>query len=233
MEEEVASRKEWHIYVLELNQGMLYVGITTDVIARYKKHCDGQGALWTALYKPVRIIETTPTGTRSFHKAEYLETAKTIELIDRHGWRYVRGGKFAIVDEKFHLNHLANCFQRFRDEPQVSEWLAKTATGKYHVPSVVVAFGDGDGKIFRRWNDAQEFLTGKNSPHWKIFHEDDLALALRWLRQHKAKTNPDELRPIARNAVLKKRASKFLAGIVEPEWKSIATIFGEGKPRVD
>ena len=40
-------RKTWYVYVLELGDGTLYTGITTDLAARIARHAAGRGAKYT------------------------------------------------------------------------------------------------------------------------------------------------------------------------------------------
>ena len=40
-------RKTWYVYILELGDGTLYTGITTDLAARIARHAAGRGAKYT------------------------------------------------------------------------------------------------------------------------------------------------------------------------------------------
>jgi putative endonuclease len=51
--------------MLECNGGRLYTGIAVDVDARFKKHCNGTGAAFTRMHKPVRIAAVMPCADRS------------------------------------------------------------------------------------------------------------------------------------------------------------------------
>jgi len=55
----------WFVYLLECKGGRLYTGISTNVAARFEKHCSGKGAMFTRLNRPVRIIAAKPFGSRS------------------------------------------------------------------------------------------------------------------------------------------------------------------------
>jgi len=46
----------WWLYVIECQGGGLYVGISKDVLARYEKHAQGKGAMYTRLNRPVRLL---------------------------------------------------------------------------------------------------------------------------------------------------------------------------------
>lgn len=51
--------------MLECNGSRLYTGIAVDVQARFKKHCNGTGAAFTRMHKPLRIAAVMPCADRS------------------------------------------------------------------------------------------------------------------------------------------------------------------------
>lgn len=58
------SASRWHIYVLECADGSLYTGIAIDVAARFQAHLAGKGARYTRAHKAVRLIASSPVGSR-------------------------------------------------------------------------------------------------------------------------------------------------------------------------
>jgi putative endonuclease len=46
----------WFVYILECSGDRLYVGITTDVVARFSRHLAGDAAALTRKHPPVRMI---------------------------------------------------------------------------------------------------------------------------------------------------------------------------------
>ncbi len=68
-----AASKPWFVYLLECRNGRLYAGITTDLEARFRKHCSGQGAMFTRINAPLRMLAATPCADRS--SASRLEAA--------------------------------------------------------------------------------------------------------------------------------------------------------------
>ena len=50
------EKPAYFLYVLELENGALYTGITRDVAARYRRHQRGTGAACTRSFAPVRIV---------------------------------------------------------------------------------------------------------------------------------------------------------------------------------
>jgi len=79
------------VYVLELEGGNYYVGITQNLNIRYYQHCSGFGSKWTRLHKPVRIVSAEPGG-------EAKEREVTLEMMKEHGWDKVRGGPWCKID---------------------------------------------------------------------------------------------------------------------------------------
>ena len=75
------------IYVLELEEGKIYVGITLNFNQRLAQHLSGEGAKWTRLYKPKKVLEII------FENAtEQLEHETTLKYIELHGKENVKGG---------------------------------------------------------------------------------------------------------------------------------------------
>lgn len=89
-----------YIYVLALENGYFYVGLTGDVVSRTAKHAAGKGAEWTKLHPPVRRLDAVCTGTRDGREAEQMEDEITIALMERHGIDKVRGGHFCYLDQE-------------------------------------------------------------------------------------------------------------------------------------
>ncbi|MFZ1249021.1 MAG: GIY-YIG nuclease family protein [Candidatus Saccharimonadales bacterium] len=55
--------KHWTLYVLLLEQGKYYVGITSQTPEkRLQQHKYGRKSHWTATYPPVRLIQTVDLG---------------------------------------------------------------------------------------------------------------------------------------------------------------------------
>jgi putative endonuclease len=68
----------WWVYCILCKGGGLYVGIARDVAARYKKHCDGQGAFYTKLNPPERLL-----GCYSFSsRTEAMREEKRVKKLD-------------------------------------------------------------------------------------------------------------------------------------------------------
>lgn len=87
------------LYVLALADGCFYVGLTSDVTHRTQQHFGGEGAEWTKLHPPLRILHTIGTGTRDGRAAEQMEDEVTVTLMLRYGIDKVRGGHYSYVDQ--------------------------------------------------------------------------------------------------------------------------------------
>lgn len=79
------------VYVLELAGGRYYIGKTTDVVKRVEEHKSGNGAGYTKLYKPKKLIEVRPM------KSEQDENTLTREYMAKYGVDNVRGGAYAQI----------------------------------------------------------------------------------------------------------------------------------------
>jgi predicted GIY-YIG superfamily endonuclease len=77
------------IYVLELTDGKYYIGITLDFNKRLAQHISGQGAKWTRLWKPVRVVEIAHVGATLA-----LENEITKKYMELYGPENVRGGSW-------------------------------------------------------------------------------------------------------------------------------------------
>lgn len=87
----------WHLYVLELENGCYYVGITLDLERRVKEHIAGVvGANFTKANKPLRLVEDYCCNTPDRKEAYKLENSKTLEYAVKYGGDKVKGGKYFI-----------------------------------------------------------------------------------------------------------------------------------------
>jgi len=56
---------DWHLYLIECEDGSLYTGIALDPHARFFAHCAGQGARYTRSHPPRRLLVTVVFPDRS------------------------------------------------------------------------------------------------------------------------------------------------------------------------
>lgn len=88
MTQTVKGFTDYVTYVLLLEEGRYYIGLTKSLKRRLDQHCTGQGAKWTKLYAPIALADLV-SGDR--------ENEITNEYILRHGADVVRGGDFCCV----------------------------------------------------------------------------------------------------------------------------------------
>lgn len=89
----------YHLYVLKLEHGKYYVGISHNVKKRYETHISGLGAEWTKIHRPIRIMQDIQLAFCSYTKVKPYEDAKTIEMMKKYGRENVRGGIYCAVDQ--------------------------------------------------------------------------------------------------------------------------------------
>ena len=73
------------IYVLECEDGNVYVGKTTKGEKRLKQHIDGRGAEWTKMHKPKRVMQYYTNANDAD------ERKVTDQMIKKYGAKKVRG----------------------------------------------------------------------------------------------------------------------------------------------
>lgn len=81
------------VYVLKCARGKYYVGKTRRQLDdRIEEHIDGDGSIWTSMYKPMEVVETV-------HNAdEFDEDKYTKKYMAKYGIENVRGGSYSQVD---------------------------------------------------------------------------------------------------------------------------------------
>ncbi len=55
----------WWVYMIECRGGKIYTGIAKDPDARYMRHRDGNGAAFTRMNPPLKLLAKRPCGTRA------------------------------------------------------------------------------------------------------------------------------------------------------------------------
>lgn len=95
------TKKHYWLYVLKLEDGKYYVGITSKTPeVRMKEHLNGvRVAYWTAKHKPVEIIHTEDLGIVEISKAQKRENRMVRALMKQRGLNNVRGGDLTSTEE--------------------------------------------------------------------------------------------------------------------------------------
>ena len=93
--------RHWWLYVLRLQDGKWYVGITAKTPeTRFQEHLEGtRAAYWTARHRPLEIIYHEDLGYTTKAKAERRENKYTRALMKQRGINNVRGGDLTSTDE--------------------------------------------------------------------------------------------------------------------------------------
>lgn len=85
--------KTWHVYILRCRDNSLYVGISTDVDARLKRHNAGKGGAYTRSHRPVTLAWTEQADSESAARKREAEIKK---------WK--RAEKMKLIERKNLLN---------------------------------------------------------------------------------------------------------------------------------
>ncbi len=78
--------KKYYVYLLLTEDNTLYCGFTDDIEKRFNAHKNGEGAKYTRVHKPVKIVYSKEFNTKSeAMKEEYrikkLKRADKLKLI--------------------------------------------------------------------------------------------------------------------------------------------------------
>lgn len=94
-------KKNWWLYVLKLENGKWYVGITSKTPeVRFAEHLASKSsAYWTMKHKPIEIELVEDLGIVSRQHAEKYEAKVTRNLMKERGLNNVRGGDLRDVGE--------------------------------------------------------------------------------------------------------------------------------------
>lgn len=88
---------DYKLYVLALNEGKFYVGITKEIERRLAEHKSGIGARYTSYYKPIGVVYRQNLKTRYKKEAERQEHILTIQLMKKYGVDRVRGAEYCQI----------------------------------------------------------------------------------------------------------------------------------------
>lgn len=179
------TESNYYLYVLALEEGRYYVGITTSPHRRFHEHeFTSKGAYWLKKYRPMYILSMLDTGTSDQSEACRVENRKTLQLMQVVGWQSVRGGSFVQVSDKLHLRHLCNC-GLFTDVPECDEWLVKRGTLYVALPYLYACWSLNEARIFRVYGGiggAKEWKRSHRNCYVRRFETSEIGGAYRWLR---------------------------------------------------
>lgn len=117
----------WWLYLLELEGGHFYVGITTNPARRFEQHSTGKGANFTGRYKPLRMLTYKYIGKCTQREAERYEDALTLEMISKLGNVRVKGGRFFRYKtrEETYARNYAKVAEKYRRFIQFEKYIIK------------------------------------------------------------------------------------------------------------
>lgn len=87
------------LYVLLLEQGKIYAGITSKVDTRIDSHFTGRGSEWTKKFKPDIVYEKRFLGEITVEQAREYEYYETRSLMGLFGVNNVRGAGYTKTSE--------------------------------------------------------------------------------------------------------------------------------------
>ena len=61
----ISHEMSWHLYLIRLDSGHLYTGITTDVARRFGEHKNGKGAKFLRGREGLKLVFSRAVGDRS------------------------------------------------------------------------------------------------------------------------------------------------------------------------
>ncbi|OFX87142.1 MAG: hypothetical protein A2W99_07330 [Bacteroidetes bacterium GWF2_33_16] len=99
-----------YLYVLTLQNGKYYVGITSNRIHRFDDHRNGKTTFFVKNNLPIIRIEQKLLRTTDRKQAERIETKNALQLMKKYGIDNVSGGYLAgdYHDKIGKLQHLFN-----------------------------------------------------------------------------------------------------------------------------
>jgi predicted GIY-YIG superfamily endonuclease len=89
--------KSFVVYVLRLEDGCWYVGVTRNLDKRLRSHINLKGSQWTKKHKFVELFETRKTNLLTESEAAKVEDQVTIEYATKYCAQKVRGGGYCQI----------------------------------------------------------------------------------------------------------------------------------------
>lgn len=84
----------WHLYLIRLDSGHLYTGITTDVSRRFGEHKNGRGARFLRGRKGLKLVFSSSIGNRS----SALKIEAAVKKLPKQRKEALISGDFSIDD---------------------------------------------------------------------------------------------------------------------------------------
>jgi putative endonuclease len=90
----ILNEVTWHLYLIRLDSGQLYTGITTDVSRRFGEHRNGKGAKFLRGREGLKLVFSSPIGDRS----SALKIEATVKKLPKQRKEALINGDFSIDD---------------------------------------------------------------------------------------------------------------------------------------
>jgi len=106
------------IYILSLENSKYYVGITYNLNMRLAQHQGGQGAIWTKIHKPRRILKVIQAKTKED------EVLHTLLMMEKYGYENVRGAcwcKSEVANNPLENEKYANIISTYNKDNEDKE----------------------------------------------------------------------------------------------------------------
>lgn len=156
------------IYILLLEGGRYYIGMTNNFTRRFKEHSEGKGSEWTRKYPPLSIVKTI-SSSNPFDEDKYVK-----EYMYRYGIHNVRGGSY--VTEKLDNSQMKTL--------KTEIWQAKkccTRCGRNnHFIKECYAMTDVYGYLI----DEKEYVFQCSKCKKEFFNESDCTLHLQSCKRY-------------------------------------------------
>lgn len=94
----VSNPLRGYVYVLELENACYYIGFTKNLELRIAQHFEGNGAIWTQIKKPIKVLEVFEEKTLNY------ENYITNQYMIKYGYSKVKGGDHIYFKEKYNPN---------------------------------------------------------------------------------------------------------------------------------
>ena len=106
---QVNNTKNYWLYVLKLEQGKYYVGVTShdNPYMRIRQHGKFASAAWTDKYKPLKdpLVELKKVGNMTYSEAKKIESNLMMEYVDKYGQNNVRGGNVNFTEDSVRIGN--------------------------------------------------------------------------------------------------------------------------------
>ena len=104
--------KHWWLYVLRLQQGKWYIGITSQTPEkRFKEHLGGRKSYWTEKYLPIEIADQKFLGDLNEEEVKTYENKVTRAYMRAKGINNVRGGD--LTDKSNYVVRFGYIYDKF------------------------------------------------------------------------------------------------------------------------